>query len=190
LKSIDFVELLVKRRATRSLQAFRVTKSQIHKLAAAARLAPSCFNNQPWRYIFTYDPDLLNKLYTALSKGNDWARKASLIICVMSKKELDCIVAGREYYLFDTGLATANLILQATELGLVAHPIAGFSESQVKEALNIPDNFTVITLIIVGQKPNQVNPELNEKQLKSELQRPTRLSHNQFIFLNKYCSEH
>ena len=64
-------------------------------------------------------------------------------------------------------MATAFIILRATELGLVAHPIAGFDEDKVKEILGIPDDRRVITLVIVGKHMDTVSPVLSEKQLIS-----------------------
>jgi len=95
--------------------------------------------------------NVLKQLHGAMSKGNAWVQAASLIIAVFSKKELDCLIKEREYYLFDTGMATAFIILRATELGLVAHPIAGFNEDAVKEILGIPEEMRLITLVIVGK---------------------------------------
>jgi hypothetical protein len=58
-----------------------------------------------------------------------------MIIAVFSQKDLDCIRrGGREYYLFDTGMATAFMILRAMGLGLVAHPIAGFNRIVSEDA--------------------------------------------------------
>ena len=117
-------ELLEKRRAYRSLKPLEVTDELIEDLALCAGLAPSCYNKQPWRYIFVYEEEQLKKLQDALAGGNAWAKKASLLVGVFSRKDFDCIVKDREYYLFDTGTATGFLLLRATELGLVAHPMA------------------------------------------------------------------
>jgi nitroreductase len=47
------------RRAYRSLDPVAITKNLIKDLARSASLAPSCFNYQPWRFIFVKDPDVL-----------------------------------------------------------------------------------------------------------------------------------
>lgn len=177
-------EILNNRRATRSLAAVEITPKLITDLAESAQLMPSCFNKQPWRFVFVYDKDQLEKLHPALNQGNEWAKKASLIVTVFTKKDLDCVVKDREYFLFDTGLATAALILRATEMGLVAHPIAGYDESKVKETLNIPNDYTVITLVNIGQKADEIDPILNEFQKIAETERPARFSLEEFAFLN------
>ncbi len=186
---MNLVSLINKRRAYRSLLPVTITDEIIQDLAKNASLSPSCFNNQPWRYVFVYEKKKLGQTFAALSKGNQWAEKASLIIAVFSKKDYDCLIKGREYYLFDTGMASAFLILRATDLGLVAHPIAGFNESMVKDILDIPEEMTVITLIIVGKHSKKIGEILSEKQVEWEKVRPERMSIEKFIFLNKYSKE-
>ena len=125
-------------------------------------------------------------MHEALSRGNEWAKDASMIIAVFSNKEYDCIIKDREYYLFDTGMATAFLILRATELDLVAHPIAGFSPKKVREILNIPENMNVITLVIVGKHSSVIKPVLSEKQKTAEKHRPKRMANKKIAFINSY----
>ncbi len=174
------------RRAYRSLAPVKITEELVKDLAESAQLFCSCFNNQPWRYVFVYDPDMLKKMHDALSPGNEWAQAASMIIVVFSKPEFDCVIKDRKYYLFDTGMATAALILRATELGLVAHPIAGYSPKKTKEILGIPNEMEVITLTIVGKHSEEINPVLSEKQIEAEKKRPDRLPLEKFVFKNRY----
>lgn len=172
------------RRAYRSLEPVEITEELVTALAESAQLAPSCFNNQPWRFVFAYDPDVLKKLHGAMSKGNKWVEAGSMIIAVFSKKDLDCLIKGREYYLFDTGMATAFIMLRATELGLVAHPIAGYKENAVKEILGIPEEMTLITLLIVGKHADTIGPLLSDKQVDWEMNRPERLPLEEFAYVN------
>jgi nitroreductase len=155
-------------------------------LAEKAQLAPSCMNKQPWNYIFVKDKEQLEKLFTTLSKGNKWVERASLIIAVFSQLENDCIIGERLYYLFDTGMATAMLILRATELGLVAHPIAGFKEERAKEILGIPDEMRLITLVIIGKHSNEINPVLSDAMKLGEKHRPPRKKLEDFVSINNF----
>lgn len=183
---MELDNVLRERRALRTLGKIAVTRDLIYDLAEAASLAPSCNNMQPWRYVFVYDEQLLEKLFDALSPGNYWAKKASLMIVVFSKKELDCAINDREYYQFDTGMATAHLMLKATDLGLVTHPMAGFSPKKVREVLNIPEDMQIITLIAVGKKEGTIDEDLSDKHRSQELQRPARKSTKEFVYLNEY----
>jgi nitroreductase len=172
---MDVHDAIESRRAYRSLEGTAVTEETARDLARHAVLAPSCFNKQPWRYAFVYGRETLGKLHGALAKGNEWAQAASMIVAVYSRKDLDCDVKGREYYLFDVGLSTAFLVLRATELGLVAHPIAGFDEDAAKDIRGIGDEMKLITLVIVGKHSDGINDLLTDKQAEAEAERPERL---------------
>ena len=173
-------EAIEARRAYRSLEKTEITKDIIRDLAKSAGLAPS------WRFVFVYDEEILHLMFEALSPGNKWAQACSMIVVVFSKKDDDCHIKEREYYLFDTGMATGLLILRATELGLVAHPIAGYNPNKVGEILGIPDEYNIITLIIVGKHSDDIGPLLNEAQVEIEGKRPERLSIDKFVYLNRY----
>jgi len=177
-------EAIEGRRAYRSLDPVGISKDLIEDLTKNASLAPSCFNYQPWRFVFVYDRDKLKKVFSAMSRGNEWTNDASMIIAVFSKKELDCTIHGREYYLFDTGMATAFLILRATELGLVAHPIAGYHENEIKKILNIPEEAVLITLINIGKHAKEIKPILSKKQANDEENRPHRMSTTEVAYIN------
>lgn len=174
------------RRAYRSLERIEITRETVEDLANHAQLSASCFNNQPWRYIFVYDKEKLEEMYEALSKGNAWAKQSSMIIVAFSKPDDDCQIRDRIYHQFDLGMATATMILRATELGLVAHPIAGFSPKKTREILGIPEEYTVLTLVIVGKKMQEIHPSLSEDQVKKELKRPDRKLFKEWAYHNAY----
>lgn len=164
----------------------KINTELIEDLARCAQLAPSCFNNQPWNFVFVYEKQKLIEMHKALSEGNLWAHEASMIIAVFGKKEDDCIIRDRIYYQFDCGLASGFLILRATELGLVAHPIAGFSPKKTREILGIPEEYKVFTLIILGKKSEELGSHLSEKQAEVEKKRPERKKLEEFVHLNTY----
>jgi len=183
---MNVTEAIEKRRAFRSLDPVLIEKELIEDLARHAGLAPSCFNNQPCRFVFVHEKAQLYKMRSVLSEGNHWADKASMIIAVFSKEEDDCIIRDRIYHQFDCGLAVGFLVLRATELGLVAHPIAGFSPKKTREALGIPDEYKVINLIIVGKKADKIDPVLSSKQVGWEKQRPKRKPLHDIAFINRF----
>lgn len=183
---ISVKDTIEKRRAYRALEKIEITRELIHDLASHAQLSASCFNSQPWNFVFVYEEEILKDAFEVLKESNEWAKKASMIIAVFSKNELDCVIGkSREYYLFDSGMATAYMILRGTELGLVMHPIAGYSHSKIKNILGIPEEMTVITLIIVGKKGDDLSL-LTEKQVKTEKNRPARKELELFVHHNGY----
>jgi len=174
------------RRAYRSLDPARLSKDDLCELEDAIQLAPSCFNNQPWHYVFVTDEKKRKEMQSVLSPGNEWAQYASMYIAVCAREQDDCVIHDRKYYLFDTGLATGFLLLRATELGFVAHPIAGYSPKKTRRVLGIPDDMQVIALVIVGRHKNTIRPELSEKQRKDEHERPGRKPIEQIVHYNQY----
>jgi nitroreductase len=186
---MDVKEAIRVRRAYRSLDPVEISEELIKDLAEKAQIAPSCMNKQPWKFVFVKQQEQLKKLFTTLSTGNKWVEKASLIIAVFTQPEDDCIIRERRYYLFDTGLATAFIILRATELGLVAHPIAGFDEEKAKEILKIPNEMRLITLVNVGKHSEHINPVLSENMKLGEKQRPPRKPLDEFVYINEYNSD-
>jgi len=183
---MEFSEIIEKRRAYKALSPVDINQELIEDLAKAAQLAPSCFNNQPWRFLFVYGKENLEKFHPALSRGNAWAKQASMIIVVFSKPEFDCQLKRGDYFKFGVGLGTAFLILRATELDLVAHPMAGFNDEIIKEALNIPEDMHIITVIAVGKRNENYKDVLEESQWKHEEIRPKRKELKEFVYYNIY----
>lgn len=183
---MDVTKAIEARRAYRSLEPVEITDDLIRDLARHAQLAPSCSNNQPWRFVFVRDPERLKEMRAALTQRNDWVHAASMIVAVFSRKEDDCVIKDREYHQFDTGLAAAFLILRAVELGLVAHPIAGFSPKKTREILGIPEEFKVITWINIGRHAAAISPVLNPWQAAEEAERPGRLPFERYAWIDRY----
>jgi len=157
------------RRARRALSDEPIAREAVETLLRAAHLAPSCFNSQPWRLIAVDGPAALDAVRAALPDGNYWAKPAPLVIAVASRKDLDCALSDRrDYFLFGCGMAVGNLMIQATAMGLVAHPIAGYKPAAVKEALGIPAEYVLITLVIVGYPSDDLGG-LSEKHRAIEV---------------------
>lgn len=173
------LDVIEKRRAYRSLIPAEITDELIRDLAYSASLAPSCYNKQPWRFVFVRDKNRLEELFGALPTANNWAKKASMIVIVYSRRDLDCIIEPREYYLFDTGIAVGFMVLRATELGLVAHPIAGYDHEKVREFVGLDRDCIVITLIVIGKWQGKIAEDLSDKQKELELVRPSRKDFDQ-----------
>jgi len=183
---MELMETIRARRAYRSLAPVELGEALARDLSQTASLSASCFNNQPWRFVFAYEAEALDRVKGALSKGNRWAHAASLIIAVCSRRDLDCPNPERELFAFDTGMATAFLILRATELGLVAHPIGGYDDDKVREALAIPAGMAVLTLVIVGRHRLPPGELLSEGQKEAEMNRPERRPLQEIMRLNRF----
>ncbi|KAF2955891.1 hypothetical protein AS160_08550 [Marinitoga sp. 38H-ov] len=163
----DIDENIYLRKSYRAISNKKIDSNLLDLLIYSAKLAPSCANKQPWNFVVVTEEDKLNLLKESLPGGNYWAKNSPAIIAVYAKKDDDCDLSdNREYFLFDTGMAVGNLLTQATKFGLIAHPIAGFDPLIAKKVLNIPNNYTLITLIVLGYYGNSSN--LSEKHKETE----------------------
>jgi nitroreductase len=178
---MDLLPELVARRASRLIAPSPLSPEETGLLFEAARLAPSCFNNQPWRFVAAGleaggapGPGLAT-LREALGEANRWAAQAPLLVLLATKPSLSCrLDAGRDYAYFDCGLAAMALMLEATRLGLVAHPMAGYSASKAAKALGLPEDFVPLVLIAVGRPgPNEaLSPSQAEKEKAPRERKP------------------
>ncbi len=174
-----------KRRARRALSDKPIPPDTLARILTAATYAPSCFNNQPWRFLAINAEEAREKAGDGLLDGNYWARNAPAFILVITKPDLDCrLQYERDYAYFDVGLAAQNLMLQATHEGLIAHPIAGFKPPILKEAFNIPDDHTLLTVIILGFPGDDTH--LNDKHREAEYSDRSRKPENDVICYNTW----
>jgi nitroreductase len=124
-----------------------VEREKIDIILEAGRLAPSARNMQPWRFIIVRGKNSVNNLVTAsFMETNQMVKEAPIVIVICARPSDDVIRDGKEYYLFDAGLAVENMLLAATNLGLVTHPMTGINESEVKKILHIPDDVRVVAV--------------------------------------------
>lgn len=166
---MEILKVIEERRAYRALSPEALPEGSAERIVQAGTLAPSCFNQQPWR-IVTAAGSGLEALRPALTEGNAWALAAPLIIAMSVRASDDCrLDDGRDYALFDAGLCSMAMMLQATEEGLVAHPIAGYDPKKAKAALGIPKDHVLIALIIVARRATDIsNTTLSSWQITAE----------------------
>ena len=63
----DILDLIKARWSPRAFSAEPVAMPELLALCEAARYAPSCFNEQPWRFILATTPDELAKMQSILA---------------------------------------------------------------------------------------------------------------------------
>ena len=184
----DLIQEIEIRRAKRALSDRRIPADIIRRVLTAATFAPSCFNNQSWRFLVVTEDEALKKVHDALSDGNYWVKPAPAVVVVATKLEFGCRLNDRrDYALFDCGLATENLMLQSFKEGLYAHALAGFDPIKIKTAFQIPEAYIVITLVALGYPGDEAG--LNEKHRQLENSPRNRKSESEMICYNAWGLE-
>jgi len=133
-------QLMLERWSPRAMSGEPLIEKELDTLFEAARWAPSCFNEQPWRFLYAHrDTDHWPLFFDLLLEANQiWARNAGALITVISKQTFTHNSNPNISHSLDTGAAWQNLALQATAMGLVAHGMAGFDYTRAKLELKIP----------------------------------------------------
>ena len=157
----------------------RVDQTSLARLFEAARWAPSCFNEQPWRYLlfdrFQSEQEW-NMALSCLVEGNQtWAANAPILLVAIADTAFSKNGKPNRWCDYDTGAASENLCLQATALGLGAHQMGGFDASAVSATFHVPERYKPIAMIAIGH---------------AESEQPTtersRRSLGDFVFFNEW----
>jgi nitroreductase/SAM-dependent methyltransferase len=162
--------LFAKRWSTRAFDGEKpVAAEMVASCLEAARWAPSCYGEEPWRYVVAdrfRDEASWNKALAALAPKNRlWAQQAPVLIVAAAEPLFSRNGKPNRWAQYDTGQATICLCLQAAALGLATHQMGGFDQDAVKQALAIPDRMTVMSVTALGH-PGDVEGAPEEFRLK------------------------
>jgi len=146
-----------------------ISQEHIETLIESARWAPSCYGDEPWRYVLCNkenNQESWDKLLSCLVEFNQgWAKTAPLLIAVITKNTFGHNGQANAWGPYDTGAASMNICNVAVELGLMAHQMAGFDPAAVSKAFGINEEYKVLSVMAVGYEVE--NPtDLAERKRK------------------------
>jgi nitroreductase len=74
----------------------------------------------------------------------------------------------------DLGLASANLVLEATRRGLFVHQMIGILPDRARELYEIPEGFEALTALAIGRRgdPGNASEQLRERDQAPRSRRP------------------
>jgi nitroreductase len=136
----------------RSFTERPLNPAQLKAIFEAARWAPSSSNEQPWRYVLGLKGSATHEKIagTLVGFNRDWALKAPLLILGTARTLGGKRNAPNAYAMYDLGQATALLVVEAQSLGLAAHQMGGFDHDGVRQALEIPEEYALGSVIALG----------------------------------------
>ncbi len=150
-------ELIRQRWSPRAFSNRPVEPQALRSLLEAARWAPSSFNEQPWSFIVaTRDqPETFARLLGCLVPGNQsWAQDAQVLMLSVARTAFERNGKPNRHAFHDVGLASAQLALQATELGVAIHFMAGFDAGTARKSFRIPEGFEPVAAAALGYHTN------------------------------------
>jgi nitroreductase len=178
---LPVIDLIKKRWSARAFSDQSLTEEQILTLIEAAAWAPSSMNEQPWRYRYGLKGTrVFDQLSDCLLPGNQpWAKSAATLLLCTAKKNFARNGAPNHYALHDTGMANAFLMLQATEMNIYGHIMAGFDQSKLNESFALSEDETAVCIIALGYLGN---PEQLEEPFRTRETTPrSRMALEDFI---------
>ncbi len=175
--------LIANRWSPRAFDASKpVSQAQIIALLEAARWAPSCFGDQPWRFLVCQknskqntDADAWQHAFDCLAPSNQtWVKAAPVLMLTCADTLFGHNQSPNRWAQHDTGAAAENLCLQASSMGLSAHQMGGFNADLAREKFAIPAQFTPMAMIALGYAgdPNQLPEEIKQRELAERKRKP------------------
>ncbi len=164
----------ITRWSPRSFMHKDVEIADLEALFEAARWAPSCFNEQPWMFVYAKKQDDLKRMQSILVDSNQvWANHAPVLIAVFARRNFNSTGQENEWAAYDTGAAWMSLCLQAHAMGMICHAMGGFKANEIYDVLNVDqEKYQAICVVAVGYQGEKENlPEnLREKEGPSQRQ--------------------
>lgn len=153
-----------------------IERVKLKNIFEAARWAPSSFNHQPWRFIVGEKNDeAYDKILLSLSPTNKiWASNAPVLVISVAHMVIGLENTINKYAWHDTAMAYSNLVFQAISVGLMAHPMGGFSSSIIRENFDIPIDFEPVIAFALGyaSECNDMPIEVLERSKRVRVRKP------------------
>lgn len=161
INSHKVLESTIHRWSPRSMNGENITAEELKSLFEAARWAPSCFNNQSWRFYYALrDTKEFETLFNLLvEKNQQWCKNAGCLMILVSKTTFDHNGAPVRTHAFDTGAAWHAFAVEGLQRGLVVHGMAGFNYDAAAEVLDMGEEYHVNCMIAVGKPAPEVEKE-------------------------------
>ena len=180
-------ELLAERWSPYAFQDRPVSEADLRSLFEAARWAASSYNEQPWSYLVATkeNPDYFQQLLSCLVEGNQiWAKDAPVLALGVASLRFTRNNQDNRAAIHDLGLATGNLVVEATARGICVHQMIGILPDKARDLFEIPEGFEVWTGMAIGYQgdPMTLPDALKERDVVPRQRKPL----EQFVFSGKW----
>lgn len=179
ITQVPIAPVIAERWSGRAYDASKpVSREQTITLLEAARWAPSCFGDQPWRFmVWDKQVDAANwqRAFDCLVPGNQaWVQNAPLLFLITADTLFNHNGKPNRWGQYDTGAAAENLCLQASTMGLMAHQMGGFDADKARAAFAIPEQYMLMAMMSVGYPADisTLSGEVLERETAARTRRP------------------
>lgn len=153
MKADDLLELMKKRRSIRSYTDESVSDDDIKKILEAGRWCQSASNVQPWRFIVVKNSETIKKLSKCATYGK-FVRAANVVIAIVADN-----VNAPKWYIHDTSMASHQMCLMISALGLGTCWIGSMQRKKAAKILDVdPKKEYITTILPIGHPLSHPNP--------------------------------
>ncbi|MGD8229528.1 MAG: nitroreductase family protein [Desulfobacteraceae bacterium] len=152
-------DLVRKTRSTRKFfEDHTINMETLRSLVELARLSASAANRQPLKYILSNNKGKNMTIFPKLAWASylkDWVgpergERPSAYIIVLGDKEISSSFGC------DHGIASQNILLGATHMGLGGCMVGSIDRKGLREDLQIPDRYEILHVIALGKPKEEV----------------------------------
>ena len=177
---LDLHPLIVNRWSPRALEATHVISDEdLRAILEAARLAPSAFNEQPWRYFVGKRGDeTFDQILAGLGEFNQtWAKNSSALMLVCGTKQR---ANGDPHpsFQYDVGLSVSQATFEAHHRGFVSHQMTGFNHDAMCKSFDLTTLEPVVVVAIGTQGDVE---KLPEQMAEREKAKPSRKALSEIV---------
>ena len=164
-----------------------VLAADLRSLFEAARWAASSYNEQPWNYLVATKEDSqeFGRLLSCLVEANQaWAKAAPVLVLGVVRLRFAKNNQDNRAAVHDLGLASGNLVVEATARGFSVHQMIGILPDKAREVYRIPEHFEAWTALAIGYKadPAKLPDALKERDLAPRQRKPL----SEFVFTGQW----
>ena len=167
---MELIELMRNRRSVRQFTEETVPQEKVEKVLQAALMSASGKGVRPWEFVVVQDKETILKLSECRPGVNKTIAGSTVAVVVAADPEKSAL------WVEDGSIAMANMYLMAEEQGVGGvwihcrereTPDGGSTEEYIKNLLDIPEGYRVLSLFVFGVPAAHSAPyELD--QLKTE----------------------
>lgn len=137
------------RQTVRRFADRRVPPDVLTRILECGLYAPSARENQPWRFVVVQDALTRHRIARDSFQG-DLVRSAPVLVVGCARIHSNIAGSGRPSHPADLASATGAMALAAADMGLASAWVTGFRETGLRNAIGVPEDVPVMTLLAIG----------------------------------------
>jgi len=200
---METFEAIKQRRAIKLYDAnHTMNENEIDQLMSLAKLSPTAYNQQNYRFVIVRDPVLRQRIREA-AHGQPQVTDASLLVVICADLKawhknpqrywasapqavqeymvtmIDQYYRNREQVQRDeamrsSGIAAQTIMLAAKAMGYDTCPMDGFDFDAVGKIINLPEDHAIAMFVVVGKAIQEAKP------------RPTQLGIDEVVIIDQF----